>query len=75
MLILVRSLHTTSRGSVGFENGNMFTNAFSLVRFSCVLGLFSAPERDLEYAVASLNGQAFAGLLWMDCSGSTVTVY
>jgi hypothetical protein len=34
--------HTTCRGSVGFENGNMFTNAFSLVRFSCelVLGLF-----------------------------------
>jgi hypothetical protein len=27
MLILVRSLHTTCRGSVAYENGNMFTNA------------------------------------------------
>jgi hypothetical protein len=47
MLILVRSLHTTCRDSVAFENWNMFTNAFSLLRFSCerVLGLmFSAPE-------------------------------
>jgi hypothetical protein len=48
MLILVRSLHTTCRGSVGFENGNMFTNEFSLIRFSCerVLGLFSSPGRN-----------------------------
>jgi hypothetical protein len=32
----------TCRGSVGFVNGHMITNAFSLVRFSCerVLGLF-----------------------------------
>jgi hypothetical protein len=53
MLILVRSLHTTCRGSVGFENGNMFMKVFLLVWFSsgeCVLGLFSAPEWGLEYA-------------------------
>jgi hypothetical protein len=38
---------------VAYENGNMFTNALSLVRISCerVLGLFSAPERGLEYAL------------------------
>jgi hypothetical protein len=49
----VRSLHTICRGSMGFDNGNMFTNAFSLARFSCerVLGLFSVLlERGLEYA-------------------------
>jgi hypothetical protein len=52
MLILVRSLHTTCRGSVAFENWNMLPKAFSLVRFcEGVLGLFSAPEWCLEYAI------------------------
>jgi hypothetical protein len=43
---LVRHIDSRSFSSLGFENGNMFTNTFSLARFSCerVLGLFSAPE-------------------------------